>query len=198
MSSLPTFDPHPEGLSGTQTAPQQLGLNWSKEQRNAYLRDIKVIHLERLSTSYPKCGLFHSPSEDVKEQWTQHWKHKKLADDRCKGGKRPAIAVLDQSRLQYTIGANESVMIYESVPTKNKPNRSELVMVVLRDFIPDSNLCHSWNEICTEIVSAHRDDRVGASDFRTFQVWTHNLLMSPTARRPRPGCPFWLHRWSAK
>lgn len=144
---------------------KQLGLKWSEAERKAYLGSIKTVYLKRLATSYPEGKLFHAPTQAVKEQWEEHWDGKELADKRRNKNKRPGVIVLDESRLQYTIEANESVLIYEEGPKNKEP---KLVMVVLRDFVSDPELCISWTKICKDLVGAHRDDRVSFSAVRNI------------------------------
>ncbi|RYP18851.1 hypothetical protein DL767_009753 [Monosporascus sp. MG133] len=88
---------------------KKLGLNWSPEERDGYISNIKV-------------------------------------------GRRRAIINLDKSRLRYVIKQDESVM-FRDADTK------ELVLVVLRNFIPDDNIRETMIEICREILKYRRDDR---------------------------------------
>ncbi|RYP80725.1 hypothetical protein DL769_002322 [Monosporascus sp. CRB-8-3] len=131
---------------------RKLGLNWTPEERDEYISNIKVVDLPRLEEPYPINDFFTAGTPKAKREWDAYWKEKQLVDPRYNKGQRRAIINLDKSRLQYVIKQDESVM-FRDADTK------ELVLVVLRNFIPDDNIRETMIEICREILKYRRDDR---------------------------------------
>ncbi|CAJ2506820.1 Uu.00g080060.m01.CDS01 [Anthostomella pinea] len=133
-------------------ARKKLGLDWSPAQRNAYLKDVKVVDIKRLDQPYPVDDHYVAGTPKAREQWSDYWHEKPMKDRRYRHGIRPKILDLDESRLQYIIPQSESV-IFRDADTK------ELVMVVLRSFMPDEGVRGTMVELCKDILKARRNDR---------------------------------------
>ncbi|KAI1504255.1 hypothetical protein F5X99DRAFT_406324 [Biscogniauxia marginata] len=133
-------------------ARKKLGLDWTTAQRDAFIKDIKVVDLPRLSVPYPIDGFYVAGTEKAKAEWDEYWHGKPLKDPRYNRGLRREILNLDESRLQYIIRQDESVIFRDS-------DTKELVLVVIRNFIPDERLRKNMVELCKEIIRNRRDDR---------------------------------------
>lgn len=131
---------------------ETLGLKWTPEQRDQYLDNVKVVDITRLEEPYPVNDYFTAGTPKAKKQWDAFWHNKPLCDRRNNKGKRRQILNLDTSRLQYIIKQDESVM-FRDADTK------ELVLVVLRDFVPDEDVRETMVGVGNEILKYRRDDR---------------------------------------
>ncbi|KAI1489216.1 hypothetical protein F5X96DRAFT_684239 [Biscogniauxia mediterranea] len=131
---------------------KNLGLDWTVDQRDAFIKSIKVIDLPRLSEPYPINNFYVAGTEKAKEEWDAYWYEKPLKDPRYHRGVRREVLTLDKSRLRYIVRQDESV-IFRDADTK------ELSLVILRNFIPDEDLRETMVELCKEIIKNRRDDR---------------------------------------
>ncbi|KAI0019038.1 hypothetical protein F4780DRAFT_473108 [Xylariomycetidae sp. FL0641] len=133
-------------------AREVLGLEWTPEQRDAYVNGVKVVYLPRLDTPYPTANLYIAGTPRAKEDWTAYWGDKPLKDPRGNKGRRRGIETLDASKLKYTVRQDESVIFRDAETEK-------MVLVVLRDFLPDEELRQTMVGSCKELVKYRRDDR---------------------------------------
>ncbi|KAH9883872.1 hypothetical protein F4778DRAFT_800593 [Xylariomycetidae sp. FL2044] len=150
-------------------AKEKLGLNWTPAEREAYLDKIKVVDLPRLDEPYPIDNLYTAGTETAKKQWadcmssSHYWHGRPLRDPRYVNASTAPESTTtgcaaifsswtDESRLQYRILQDESV-IFRDADTK------EVVLVVLRDFVPDEALRLTMVDLCKEIIKNRRDDR---------------------------------------
>ncbi|RYO90205.1 hypothetical protein DL762_002814 [Monosporascus cannonballus] len=93
-------------------------LNWTPEERDEYISNIKVVDLPRLEEPYPINNFFTAGTPKTKRKWWDAcWKERPLADPRYNKGQRRAIINLDKSRLRYVIKQGESV-IFRNADTK--------------------------------------------------------------------------------
>ncbi|KAI0114571.1 hypothetical protein F4776DRAFT_673844 [Hypoxylon sp. NC0597] len=131
---------------------EELGLNWTPDQRDAYLSTVKIVDLPRLAEPYPPKDFFVAGTPKSGGQWGVYWNGKPLKDPRYNRGLRRGIIDFDYSRLKYIIQQDESV-IFRDADTK------DIVLVVLRNFIPNEELRRSMIRTCQEIIKYRRDDR---------------------------------------
>ncbi|KAI1082674.1 hypothetical protein F5B20DRAFT_597631 [Whalleya microplaca] len=133
-------------------AIEKLGLNWTSEQRDKFLSKVKVVDLPRLESPYPINDFYVAGTNKARLEWKAYWDGKPLKDPRYNHGARRDILNLDESRLQYIVAQDESV-IFRDADTK------EISLVVLRNFIPDEELRKNMVEVCKEVIKYRRDDR---------------------------------------
>ncbi|KAI0836884.1 hypothetical protein F5Y06DRAFT_304959 [Hypoxylon sp. FL0890] len=131
---------------------EDLGLNWTSAQRDDYLSKVKVVDLPKLDEPYPINDYFSAGTPKAKREWEEYWRGKPLKDPRYNHGLRREILDLDYSRFLYIIQQDESV-IFRDAATK------EIVLVVLRNFIPSEELRKTMVDTCREIIKYRRDDR---------------------------------------
>ncbi|KAI1412753.1 hypothetical protein F5Y13DRAFT_199620 [Hypoxylon sp. FL1857] len=131
---------------------EDLGLNWTAAQRYEYLSKVKVVDLPRLDEPYPIDNYFAAGTPKAKYEWEAYWEGKSLKDPRDNRGLRREIVDVDYSRFRYIIQQDESV-IFRDAATK------EIVLVVLRNFIPNEELRMTMVDTCKEIIKYRRDDR---------------------------------------
>lgn len=151
--------PNLSAMSGTKGAArhdlqwaEMLGLNWTPEQRDQYLSNVKVVDIARLKEPYPANNYYTAGTPKAKKQWETYWNGKPLYDRRYNKGQRRHILNIDTSRLQYIIRQNESVVFRDA-------DTNELVLVVLRSFVPDEYVRKTMVNVCKEILKYRRDDR---------------------------------------
>ncbi|KAI0481029.1 hypothetical protein GGR56DRAFT_688446 [Xylariaceae sp. FL0804] len=133
-------------------AREELGLDWTAAQRDAYVGALKVVDLHRLPEPYPLDQYYTAGTPTARKQWTAYWDGRPVKDSRYNHGERRDILDMDESRLQYIIPQDESV-VFRDADTK------ELVLVVLRDFMPDETLRGTMVDLCKEIIRHRRNDR---------------------------------------
>ncbi|KAI5917929.1 hypothetical protein F4810DRAFT_726568 [Camillea tinctor] len=133
-------------------ACKRLGLDWTADQRDAFLKSIKVVDLPRLLEPYPINDFYVAGTQKAKEEWDTYWHGKPLKDPRYHRGVRRDILNLDESRLRYIVRQDESVIFRDA-------HTGELSFVIIRDFIPDEDIRETMVEVCKEIVKNRRDDR---------------------------------------
>ncbi|KAK6073282.1 hypothetical protein SCUP515_06894 [Seiridium cupressi] len=141
-----------KGATTAEDVVERLGMNWNEEQRQQYINSIKVVELKRLREPYPTDDYFMATTEAGKDHWDRFWYQRRTKDKRYNGGKRREVRVLDESKLQYTIPQDESV-IFRDADTK------EIFMIILRNFFPDDQLRMDMVDTCRWILKYRRDDR---------------------------------------
>ncbi|KAK6214555.1 hypothetical protein LQW54_004276 [Pestalotiopsis sp. IQ-011] len=141
-----------KSLSPVEEVIDQLGMRWSEKQKQKYMKRIKVVELKRLEVPYPTDNYYMASTAAGKDQWERFSYKKPLRDKRYNHGKRREILLLDESKLQYIIPQDESV-IFRDADTK------DIFMVILRDFIPDDELREDMIATCRQILRYRRDDR---------------------------------------
>ncbi|KAI0155572.1 hypothetical protein BJ166DRAFT_337496 [Pestalotiopsis sp. NC0098] len=141
-----------KSLSPVEEVIDQLGMRWTEKQKQKYMKKIKVVELKRLEVPYPTDNYYMASTAAGKDQWERFSHKKPLKDKRYNQGKRREILLLDESKLQYIIPQDESV-IFRDADTK------DIFMVILRDFIPDDELREDMIATCRQILHYRRDDR---------------------------------------
>lgn len=136
------------GLQWTET----LGLDWTPEQRADYLSHVKVVDIARLEEPYPVNDYYTAGTPKAKKQWDAYWHGKPLIDRRYNKGQRRQILNLDTSELQYIIKQDESVIFRDA-------DTQELVLIILRGFVPDEDVRETLVNVGQEILKYRRDDR---------------------------------------
>ncbi|KAI1468320.1 uncharacterized protein F4812DRAFT_362544 [Daldinia caldariorum] len=135
------------GLStkASQKLIDDLGLNWSPRQRDKYLANIKVVDLPRLSQEYPPNECFMVETPETTKQWEENWKDQleRPELDFCVPYE---VLNLDYTRMRHIIQQDESV-IFRDLDSK------EIVLVVLRDFVPDEDLRKKMEGVCQKASS---------------------------------------------
>ncbi|KAI1856529.1 hypothetical protein JX265_011488 [Neoarthrinium moseri] len=131
---------------------KRMGMKWTEKQKRKYWNSLKLVELKRFAEPYPTNDYFMATTQKGKEQWDKFWEGKGLKDKRYNGGERRQILVLDESRLQYKIPQDESVVFLDA-------DTKEIFMVILRNFFPDDDLRMDFVSICREIIKYRRDDR---------------------------------------
>ncbi|KAI0377192.1 hypothetical protein F5Y04DRAFT_189981 [Hypomontagnella monticulosa] len=132
-----------------------LGLNWSPKRRERFLSRVKTVYVKRLKEPYPLDGYFTAATSKAKRQWKTYWEGKRVQEPWRNKGQRREIVGFHPSRLQYVIQPEESAVFRDA-------DTGEIVLVVLRNFVPDEDIRESMVDICKEIIptriDARRDD----------------------------------------
>ncbi|KAI8960369.1 hypothetical protein F5Y11DRAFT_367500 [Daldinia sp. FL1419] len=136
------------GSNASQESTYEIGPDWFLGRRDEFLSQVKVVDLPRLQTPYP-------PPEPLVEV-SPNGKVKQIKD-RYNQWFRREILHLDYPRLQYIIPQNVSVIIRDS-------ETKEIVLIILRDFVPGEDMKHTITSVCQMIASHYQyntDDSAG-------------------------------------
>ena len=144
-----------EEINNLEKLIEILGLDWTEEQKAAFLADIPKISLSPLSEPYPSKDRWFAESEGTAKEWAIFWNGTPLKDPRVRKGERLPILVLDREKLQHVVTKAESTIIEDA-------GTGRPCMVILRNFILVSEFLKAMDMLCRKNVLEKRDARVSS------------------------------------
>ena len=124
--------------------------------RDGYLSTVPTLALTRLQEEYPPHRHDVCETEEILTIWADYRSTKKHPDKRearANGGSWPETTILDKTKLQKVVEADESAIIHDS-------KTGEVIAVVLRDVCGDPGILEWVTSIIQENVGWRRNVRV--------------------------------------
>lgn len=120
--------------------------------------NLQQKYLAKLETPYPPKDAAICENNAIERMWGEYrakTPHPDTRKDRPPP-QWPKLVVLDKEKLQYTVGATESVLIRDASDT------SKIVAVVIQDFCPVEGVINWVNSVIDKNVGERRNIRVCA------------------------------------
>ena len=158
----PKFLPGHNPLINDPEWQHRLGLNWSREQVDEYLSGLPIFHFRRLSEEErngitPK-GYWIAESEAVAQAYGPFFENRKLADPR-----RPRLGVFcTEPGAWKQIVRTQDCGIFVDTASFN-PEKHFIFGVVIRDFLPETEVLKWMQKVALRTVAMGRDARVSNS-----------------------------------
>ena len=132
--------------------------------------DLDSIYVDPLVACYPPLGAYVAESQEEADMWNAHLLSSNPPDKRVP--RRPAV-LLDPSRLQRTIGADESCAIYEK-------GAGKLIGCVICNFCPRPGVTTWVADVIERATNLKFSVRVGCACCWCFPIFDVALFRKKT------------------
>ncbi|KAI9699288.1 MAG: hypothetical protein M1836_002898 [Candelina mexicana] len=171
------------------TLAKVLRLNYTENERQAYVDGVKTVYLKRLPlmSEYPPRNEWICENQTIRDIWEEPMTTGPLDDVRTA---RKGLHNLDFKQLQYVVELDESVRLLDV-------DSGELIAEIRRAFVPDTGVLTSINSMAERNLGLRRNVRrddpgsivqtgytAGSKDLRSF-VWARSLITRLTEEEIR-------------
>lgn len=132
----------------------QIGLDWTREQADEWLKTIPTRVLDPLPEPIPPKGYWVVDSDAIETAWVPFLKTRKLADKRIP--RRPVFRIDEKSHIVLDIGPDESMVVYDK--------EGNLVVLVLHNFCGSAELLKTITDSILRTVEVSRSVRVSGHE----------------------------------